>query len=253
MDNLRLIIDPPAAGAWNMAVDEVILEAAANRGISTLRFYAWAEPTLSLGYFQSAAEREVHQASKNCPLVRRASGGGAILHDRELTYSIALPQAHLRGGASGELYLAMHETLVKTLAKYDVRARIYQPRPTASDKCRTSTGQQSFLCFERRTCGDVVSGDAKIAGSAQRRRRGAILQHGSVLLSCSSCAPELLGIAEVSSRVFSAEAFADAWRCAISTRLQANLTPSDLTESEKGRAHELVTNRFGAVEYNFRR
>src|SRR6188474_2624923 len=92
MDTLRLIVDPPASGAWNMAVDEALLETAAISGLATLRFYTWQEPTLSLGYFQSAVDRDHHPDGRDCPLVRRASGGGAIIHDRELTYSIALPR-----------------------------------------------------------------------------------------------------------------------------------------------------------------
>ena len=84
MDPLRLIIDPPRSGPMNMAIDEVLLESAATDGVATLRLYHWNEPTLSLGYFQAAEERERHQASTNCPLVRRASGGGAILPNRLL-------------------------------------------------------------------------------------------------------------------------------------------------------------------------
>ena len=89
----RLLFDTPAEGAWNMAVDETLGEIAAESGIATLRFYGWSRPTLSLGYFQNYDERLSHSASMNCAIVRRASGGGAILHDRELTYSLALPCA----------------------------------------------------------------------------------------------------------------------------------------------------------------
>src|SRR5262245_3748574 len=115
MDRLRLLIDPPASGAWNMAVDEALLETAATEGLPTLRFYEWERPTLSLGYFQSAADRVHHAASRECPVVRRASGGGAIVHDRELTYSIAVPQANPRSAAAAELYDSFHETLVQAL------------------------------------------------------------------------------------------------------------------------------------------
>ena len=74
-----------------MAVDETLLFDAAENGTATLRFYSWDEPTLSLGYFQRYADREQHTASRTCAVVRRQTGGGAILHDRELTYSLALP------------------------------------------------------------------------------------------------------------------------------------------------------------------
>src|SRR5262245_57717493 len=102
MSEIRLLSDPPAPGAWNMAVDEVLLTAAAASGQATLRFYTWNEPTLSLGYFQAAADRQQHAASLACTLVRRASGGGAILHDRELTYSVALPLAGANRSAASD-------------------------------------------------------------------------------------------------------------------------------------------------------
>src|SRR4051794_9804512 len=105
----QLIIDPPCDGAWNMALDEALLLSAERDGIGALRFYTWREPTLSLGYFQPHADRAAHAASKNCTLVRRASGGGAILHDRELTYSIALPRFHHFAHSAEKLYFAAHE------------------------------------------------------------------------------------------------------------------------------------------------
>src|SRR2546421_118466 len=77
----RFVVDPPADGAWTMAVDEALLEATERDGLATIRFYEWSEPTLSLGYFQAHAERRLHTASAACTLVRRTSGGGAILHD----------------------------------------------------------------------------------------------------------------------------------------------------------------------------
>src|SRR5438445_617792 len=82
----RLIHDLPGDGPWNMAVDEALLEDAARSGRPTLRFYGWAEPTLSLGYFQPYAQRASHPPSSRCAVVRRPTGGGAILHDAELTY-----------------------------------------------------------------------------------------------------------------------------------------------------------------------
>src|SRR5688500_20216584 len=90
----RLLLDVPAPGAWNMAVDEALLESAALENRCTLRFYRWSEPTLSLGYFQRYEDRRQHAASLSCACVRRASGGGAILHDHELTYSLAVPPTH---------------------------------------------------------------------------------------------------------------------------------------------------------------
>src|SRR5262245_35643732 len=125
MEPIRLLIDPPASGAWNMAVDEVLLETAAIAGRATLRFYAWQEPTLSLGYFQSVADRHQHPASCDCPIVRRPSGGGAILHDRELTYSIALPQSQAQSKAAHDLYAVFHQSLIATLGELGIAAELY--------------------------------------------------------------------------------------------------------------------------------
>ncbi len=98
----RLLIDPPGAGAWNMAVDEMLLEWSAAQGGCCLRLYGWREATLSLGYFQEYADRAGHGPSRNCPVVRRLTGGGAIVHDAELTYSLVVPGGHpWRRGGSG--------------------------------------------------------------------------------------------------------------------------------------------------------
>src|ERR1700682_6410647 len=103
----RLLIDPPALGAWNMAVDQALLEHAASGGW-TLRFYSWIEPTLSLGYFQAHRDRRTHTASRGLPLVRRASGGGAIVHDHELTYSLSGPAPSTRSSATRRRFCAVH-------------------------------------------------------------------------------------------------------------------------------------------------
>ena len=118
----RLLLDPPASGALNMAIDEALLAAAATSGQSTLRFYRWAEPTLSLGYFQPYADRWGHAASSESAAVRRSSGGGAILHDIELTYSIAVPNSHPLAHDCLGLYRAVHASLIAALAQWGVGA-----------------------------------------------------------------------------------------------------------------------------------
>ena len=183
MTLLRIIHDPPACGTWNMAVDEMLLEAVAKSGEPTLRFYQWSEPTLSLGYFQAVADRALHEASVACPVVRRSTGGGAIVHDVELTYSIALPLVARWSAVATSVYDLFHQTLVLALANFGITATL----------CETTLhplAGEPFLCFERRAKGDVLVGTHKIAGSAQRRKQGAMLQHGSILLEKSAFAPE---------------------------------------------------------------
>ncbi len=247
MPGLRLLIDPPAPGPWNMAVDDVLLDLAAATGQATLRFYQWQQPTLSLGYFQALDNRRQHAASQDCPVVRRASGGGAILHDRELTYSLAIPQTSARLADVRHLYELCHGTLIAALADYGVAAALY--RDCAQNKTDdTSSAAHPFLCFQRRTCFDVVIDGAKIAGSAQRRRRGAVLQHGSVLLGRSPQAPELPGIQEVAAVGVGAADLAQGWTPRLAELLNLPVASENLGAEERSRVEALSLRRFAAVD-----
>ena len=207
----RWLWDEPGDGVWNMAVDEALMEAADADGVATLRCYRWSQPTLSLGYFQRAADRRGHKASLDCPLIRRASGGGAILHDAELTYSLSLPTADRLAAAARGLNDEVHAALVEALAALGIPVRVCT-NPAESRN-------PAFLCFQRHGPGDLLLGDSKIAGSAQRRHRGAILQHGSVLLAASRCAPELLGLAELTGRRIDPANLVDLFRKSVCSRL----------------------------------
>src|SRR5262245_41971693 len=83
----RVIDCAAGGGAWNMAVDDVLLETMTPRDCAILRFYRWSEPTVTLGYFQHYSHGDLHATSRSCPRIRRTTGGGAIVHDHELTYS----------------------------------------------------------------------------------------------------------------------------------------------------------------------
>ena len=118
---LRVIIDEPNSGTWNMAIDEALLHSACDRPEqTTLRFYQWSQATLSLGYFQRFADRSMHHSSQRCHLVRRSTGGGAIIHDDELTYSITAPLRSSLSRQTTAFYDLMHESLVEALATVDV-------------------------------------------------------------------------------------------------------------------------------------
>jgi lipoate-protein ligase A len=226
-----VFVDPPADGVLNMAVDEALLERAANEGRASLRFYQWREPTLSLGYFQAYADRATHAASTSAPVVRRLSGGGALMHDRELTYSMCLPRSHPLSRQSAHLYGVAHSALLRVLSQLGIPARMHdehaEPRATGHDSQPTT---EHFLCFARRTAADVVAKSGqesvKIVGSAQRRRRGAVLQHGALLLDASTFAPELPGLHQVNSQELEVPALIAAWCDQLADQLDLVMFPA---------------------------
>ena len=236
-----------------MAVDEALMETAAADGVAAMRFYQWAEPTLSLGYFQAAADRRLHPPSLACPLVRRPSGGGAILHDRELTYSLAIPAGHPWAANAERLYMATHEALAAALKSLGIDA---SPRGKAGQFGNSEADHEippPLLCFQRRAVGDLLIGETKIAGSAQRRRRGAVLQHGSILLAASRFAPELPGIEELSSHSVEANSLAGLFQTALASRL--NMKWDDLADWRPiaERAQTLTREKFASADWTFRR
>ena len=176
----------PRSGTVNMAADAAALDAVAAGGPPTVRWYRWAEPTLSLGHFQKSVPAD---APAGLPVVRRLSGGGAIVHDREWTYCVAVPAGHPLARPPERLYEAVHHCVIGALADAGVVARLRGGGGAARD--------DPFLCFSRRDPRDVVVGGRKILGSAQRRRRGAVMQHGSLLLAASPAAPDLAGLREL--------------------------------------------------------
>ena len=192
-NGLRLMLDPARDGATNMAVDEAMLLAAGHDSTRpTLRLYRWAEPTLSLGYFQPFGEIDSQPpAVRGLPVVRRMTGGGAIVHAGELTYCLLTPTwalpALLGTPAEGEskpagLYDWMHTALAEAIASLAGRRGVLD-RPLAEAGSAAGGAQRGpFWCFQRRGRFDLLGGGEKIAGSAQRRTARAVLQHGSVIL-----------------------------------------------------------------------
>lgn len=239
MSACRLILDPAHPGPWNMAVDEVLLQWSAEQGGMAWRFYGWDEPTISLGYFQSHADRAEHPASRDCPMVRRQTGGGAIVHDRELTYSVVVPDGHPLATHRDTLYRTVHACLIDVLGDFGAAASL----------CSNPGKERPFLCFQRRSPGDVLLGDWKIGGSAQRRRRGAVLQHGSVLLRRSAAAPELPGVEDLHGRPIDADELSEAWLDRLAKRLAMAWEPAALSSEEADQAQGLVDSRYGCAAW----
>src|SRR5262245_744511 len=131
-----------------MAVDEALLIDAAENGTATLRFYSWSEPTLSLGYFQRYADRQQHAASSGCAVVRRQTGGGAILHDHELTYSLALPASHPLSKQNEKLYRIVHEVFVEILSASNNSSDSACSLQIHGGSAKIQPSDEPFLCFQ---------------------------------------------------------------------------------------------------------
>lgn len=176
----RLIIEDAArSGPSNMAIDQAIAEAcAAGDSPPTLRFYRWNPPAISIGRHQDIAEID-HQrvAELGYEIVRRSTGGRAILHIDELTYSVAASKAHpLMHGGIMDSYLRISNALLAGLHKLNVKA------DKAGAKVRAGK-DVSAACFEVPSAYEISVGQRKLLGSAQSRRAGYVLQHGTLPLT----------------------------------------------------------------------
>lgn len=277
----------PARGSRQMAVDEAILrEVGAHRSPPTLRLYGWARPTLSLGANQGVevVNREQLQAL-GYDLVRRPSGGRAVLHDREVTYSVVLP-LDLPGLPAGIIssYRYLSRALLAGLSHLGVPVALYVPRASLINGRSSRTNRLAggdvansrrpgrvakAACFASPSWYELTSGGRKLVGSAQVRRYGGLLQHGSILLHLdeklflsllnvdhsSKDDPEaviraLQGHATALDRVLGREVawqeVADALVTGFGKALGIILKPGELTAREEALARELEAEKYGA-------
>ncbi len=242
MITCRLLPYTVADGPHNMAADEVLLESA-GAGIASLRFYTWTEPTVSLGYFQTHAFLREEPRLAGLPRVRRPSGGMALVHHHEITYALALPAGV--AWQTGEPWLRrMHRVIGAALATLGVTACLHEPPDI---HCETP------LCFRHLTAGDLLAEGAKIGGSAQRRQRGALMQHGGLLLAQSPYAPELLGIRELTGRDLTVEETCTAIRQDFVLETRWDLIPCAWSADEAGRIESLVAEKYCQREWNEKR
>ncbi len=175
----RLILDPPMSGKENMEKDlELMEEVATGECPPTLRLYRWSPPAVSLGYFQD--ENEVVDL-KICreagiDVVRRPTGGRAVLHDQELTYSIIVPEVHpfINKGGVIDAYRSISRGIITAFNLLDIIAAL---TPEKQNRAGLAPGS----CFDSSTAYEIQVDGKKVVGSAQLRRDGIILQHGAIL------------------------------------------------------------------------
>jgi lipoate-protein ligase A len=171
----RLLLAAPRSGAENMARDSALQARAARTGETVFSIYSWTRPTLSFGRHQPAAGLyDIERIrSANVDVVRRPTGGRAILHDREVTYSVTAPAgdaAPLR-----ETYARINRILLDGFARLGIDVELAAPRERAP-------APSARPCFETPGEGELVANGSKLVGSAQWRDEGALLQHGSILV-----------------------------------------------------------------------
>jgi lipoyl(octanoyl) transferase len=169
-----LWLDTAHPGYLNMAIDQALLERACRHRERWLRLYGWQPHCLSFGRHEPATRRydPVRITERGLDVVRRPTGGRAVWHGRELTYSIVAPADAL--GALRHAYLEIHRTLLRALRALGADARMAPAQPPA----RLDAG----ACFAQPVGGEIMIGSKKVVGSAQLREGGALLQHGSILL-----------------------------------------------------------------------
>ena len=229
-------------GPTNMALDEVLWTEAA-RGTPFLRLYGWSDrPVLSLGYFQCADDVRSDARLRKLPFVRRLTGGGAIVHDQEITYSLAIP-ARL-APPTNTLYDRVHRAIAASLVEIGIQAEVSDDTYCADKSDR--------LCFCRSDRFAVQVRGVKVLGSAQRRRPESVLVHGSLLLARSPAAPQVLGLREILDSDFCVESLRHALGAAIAASLNLVVQPSELPENLRLRAAMLADSKYRTGSWNHR-
>src|SRR5215204_3194775 len=261
MNTWRLLITPPARGSWNMALDESILEhIGRGESIPTLRLYAWDPACLSLGHAQPFADVDVERLKqRGWEVVRRLTGGRAILHTDELTYSVIAPNDEPRvTGTVLESYNRLAQALLLAVKELDLPVEMNEGK----------TEHQSSLnpvCFEVPCTYEITVNGKKLIGSAQARKKEGVLQHGSLPLTgdltriCqvlifeneaarAHASTRLLArattVESALGRAVRWETAASAFIHACETQLGLCFERGELTESEYRRAQELVSEKY---------
>lgn len=268
---VRVLTTPGCSAAYNMAVDEVLFDACAQEpGMMTLRIYSWHPPAVSLGYGQEA-EGEIDPGRCDrygIGLVRRMTGGRAVLHDQELTYSLVAPESHPSlGSRSGVMIRGVSEALTGMLRHFGIPAEL-------APEGRCGIGGRGDVCFTATGRYEITVRGRKLAGNAQRRSGGRVLQHGSILLGPGHRRLPLLmpahdharrdaiarllnertiSVSELTSGVPSFAEWADCLSRSFLEHLNLEGRMDVLDDEERRAAESLVRTRYGNPDWTYRR
>ena len=267
----RLIITSPNAGSWNMAVDEaLLLSVGKGESLPVLRLYSWKPACLSLGYAQPVGDVDVTRlASHSYDVVRRPTGGKAILHTDELTYAVIAPENEPRlAGGVLESYQRLSQALLLALRLLGIEAQ------SKSDSIAPiPQNGRNPVCFEVPSHYEITFAGKKLIGSAQARKKEGVLQHGSLPLygdltrivqvlvfpdkSQRHLASERLlqratTVQECLGRKISWQTASQAFVAGFRQQLNLAFEISALTPMEQSRAAELLVSKYSSPSWNER-
>ena len=272
----RFLDTPELDAAMNMALDEAVLLLHAEGKIPpTIRFYTWNPATLSIGYFQQAHKEIDLEKVKAYGLgfVRRITGGRAVLHDRELTYSVVVRADHpMIPDSVTESYRVISTGLLLGFQALGLEARFAVPR--SQEERLALTHPRSSVCFDSSSWYELVVEGRKVAGSAQTRQRGVVLQHGSILLDLDvdllfdlfrfsqegikerlkeQFRKKAVAINQLLSRPISLADVKKAFKQGFAQALKIELKEDRLTAEEERLARRLVAEKYGQDDWNLRK
>ncbi|GHH96968.1 lipoate--protein ligase family protein [Neobacillus kokaensis] len=262
--------------SFNMALDEALLDWHSNGKIPpVIRFYGWNPPTLSIGYFQKVEKEIDMDAVKEHALgfVRRPTGGRGVLHEHELTYSVIVSEEHPEMPKTvTEAYRVISEGILKGFHHLGLDA--YFAVPKTAEERDALKSPRSAVCFDAPSWYELVVEGRKVAGSAQTRQKGVILQHGSILLDLDeeklfslfkypnervkermkkAFKDKAVAINAISQRQITLEEAKDAFYKGFAEGLNIDLEPYQLSEDELAYVHKLACERYENEDWNFKR
>ncbi|MEI2666581.1 MULTISPECIES: biotin/lipoate A/B protein ligase family protein [Rossellomorea] len=272
----RFIDSGNCSPSYNMALDEALLDWHSEGKIPpTIRFYGWDPATLSVGYFQKV-EKEINlDAVKEHGLgfVRRPTGGRGVLHEHELTYSVIVSEEHPEMPRTvTEAYRVISEGILKGFQGLGLEAYFAVPR-TAEER-EGLKNPRSAVCFDAPSWYELVVEGRKVAGSAQTRQKGVILQHGSILLDLDedklfslfnypsdrvkermqrAFKSKAVAMNEISSVPVTMDMAKEAFKKGFEEGLNIHLEPYELSEEETQYVVDLAESRYESDEWNFKR
>lgn len=266
----------PCSPSYNMALDEALLDWHSEGLIPpVIRFYEWNPATLSIGYFQTVEKEIDIEAVKRLGLgfVRRPTGGRGVLHEHELTYSVIVTESYPSMPATvTEAYRVISEGLLLGFQNLGLNA--YFSVPNTDEQKENLKNPKSAVCFDAPSWYELVVEGKKVAGSAQTRQKGVILQHGAILLDLDEdkliqtfkfaseevrekvrkgLSQKAVSINKIISKPVTMEECKTAFKKGFADALEIELVEYNLTQEQKNYVKQLEVTRYANDKWNYKK